>query len=311
MRKANGMGLSKLQMRMLFVFSDGQCYSNTKMAEILELPDTNTSKPLNDLKNRQLIIRYYREDPDDRRRSDKPYRLNPDKFMPIDEFESLLDHIKKDEKFLEEFLKSNFINICVKFWGLMPFLGPFKDFTDDPAFKKNPTFKKRLSKELFSQKSIIDEYKKSLGSASVEILQYFDALEALSFYKKVIGKTYSDLYWNKAKEINVEETNLIRSFLEYEIALSPFTSYPVNDPLKLLFMRPFERLYDDVYLFDSSADDTMIRRAYLIYSHFKELLKLGILSMRKEEERHDKLSRMLSKSEQDNLDSKKFNFIGL
>jgi hypothetical protein len=96
----------------------------------------------------------------------------------------------------------------------------------------------------------------------VEILQNFAPYESLIFYKKVINKTYSDLYGKIAAKSGAKDSDLLRKFLEYDISLNPFTSYPINDPIMLLFMRPFERIYDDIYLIEKSDQDMMVQRAY-------------------------------------------------
>jgi hypothetical protein len=65
-------------------------------------------------------------------------------------------------------------------------------------------------------------------------------------------------------------------FLDYDVILSPFTSYPRNEPEYILSYKPFERIYDDTYIFDSSDYANFVRRAYAIYSHFAEILYLII-----------------------------------
>lgn len=68
----------------------------------------------------------------------------------------------------------------------------------------------------------------------------------------------------------------LKEFVDLDIFLSPLTAYPVNNPIRLLFARPFERLYNDVYLIDESDYEKFIRRAYLLYSNFSEILAQGI-----------------------------------
>jgi hypothetical protein len=53
----------------------------------------------------------------------------------------------------------------------------------------------------------------------------------------------------------------------------------------------------------------MTRSAYLIYSHFSEILKLGIISIRDEEQLDDRLYEFLKKPKDSYEEHKKFNFI--
>jgi hypothetical protein len=297
------MSLTKSQFKVLFVLSDGNSYSNQQLAKRLKRSDTNTSKDLTILRKMELVTRFDRENLKDGRRSDKPHNLTPNKFISFDDFKQLLTFIAVDKNFRDAFFNSDYITICINDFGLLSFLEQFKDFLNDQDTKRD------ISRGLFGHKTITKGYTELLDSRLIEILQWFDALEAYNFYKKVIGKNYLKRYCKEEGQNNANDAELLRSFLEYDIALNPFNSYPVNDPIKLLFLKPFERLYDDVYLIDHSSDDILVRRAYLVYSHFKEILRLGIKSMQNEKLRHDKLSRMLSKSEEGYKESKKFNFL--
>ena len=297
------MSLTKSQFKILFALSDGNSYSNKQLAEKLGRSDTNTLNDLIILRKMGLATRFDRENLEDGRRSDKPYYLTPSKFISVDEFKELMTFITVDKNFRDAFFNSDYITICINYDGLLSFLEQFKDFLHDQDAKRD------ISRRLFGHKTIIKAYTELLDSRFIEILQWFDALEAYNFYKKVIGTDYLNRYWKKADKDNPNDAKLLRSFLEYDIALNPFTSYPVNDPIKLLFLKPFERLYNDVYLIDHSSDDILVRRAYLIYSNFKEILRLGLLSMRKEEDRHDKLLKMLAKSEESYNESKRFDFL--
>jgi hypothetical protein len=235
----------------------------------------------------------------------------------------------RDEELRDNFFKSNFIKFVIDNHGLMELLNLFKGFTHDRELLCN------LSKRLFENKFIIDEYKKYIKkindypkdyndniddhSESVEILQYFAPIEAINFYKSVIMTTYSNLFCKKIKNnyldgnhlrqfIDIDvDPELSKSFLEYDIFLSPITSYPVNDPFMLLFNRPFERLYDDVYICGESDYDIMVWRAYLIYSHFAEILKLGILVLRGETDYWEDLFGQVD-TEEEYLEAKKSYF---
>jgi hypothetical protein len=60
--------------------------------------------------------------------------------------------------------------------------------------------------------------------------------------------------------------------MEYDIHLSPFTSYPINSPRDLLFLDPFRRIFDDVYLLDEVDVSKFYQRALTVYKHFGDIL---------------------------------------
>ena len=60
--------------------------------------------------------------------------------------------------------------------------------------------------------------------------------------------------------------------MELDSYLSPLTSYPRNDPYALIFSRPFERIYDDVYILEHNDVKLLKNRAYLVYDKFSDLI---------------------------------------
>lgn len=56
--------------------------------------------------------------------------------------------------------------------------------------------------------------------------------------------------------------------------LGPYFSYPIYDPIKILFSKPFDRLYEDIYILNDKDVKMMAERIYLVYKNFAELLSL-------------------------------------
>lgn len=286
---------TQLQVDILLKLSDNMGYSNSQLAKVLGKRESNISKPLGELEDEGLIFKERRISREDKRRSDFPYYLNKSKVIKI--FELVMARSVKAETNLQNTLSnSNFINYIVNNLNLVSFFKLFEDLSSNPQIKI-------ISMAIFANKAVNEECKRFLEKLStssddssrvltmltaqrlVETLQNFDPLEALNFYKNSINKTFSGLYGKIATENGDKNADLLRTFLEYDISLSPFSSFPVNrDPILLLFMRPFERIYDDVYLIEESDSDMMIQRAYFIYSNFSKILISGIISMRKEVE---------------------------
>ncbi len=114
----------------------------------------------------------------------------------------------------------------------------------------------------------------------IKLLEDFEPIESINFYRSKVKDTYSNLIRDFGGEGYSEN---LHKLIDLDMLLSPFISYPVSDPLKLLFMKPFERLYDDVYLMDESDYERFVQRAYIIYSNFSDILSQGMRFLRSEE----------------------------
>jgi hypothetical protein len=109
-----------------------------------------------------------------------------------------------------------------------------------------------------------------------ENLRYFDQAEAVSFYRNHLCKIFSDMH----EEIGGRKVRrfgeILIQYNELDFYLSPFTSYPVHDPLQLLFTHPFNRLYEDVYLLEKSDLEIFKKRAYLVFVNFADLIYVAL-----------------------------------
>ncbi len=114
-------------------------------------------------------------------------------------------------------------------------------------------------------------------------LRNFNSIDAVRFYRNTISDTYSKLLRYREEEFLTES---LKEFLDLDIYLSPFTSYPINNPIQLLFTRPFERLYNNAYLIDESDYERFIQRAYIVYSHFGQILGKGMRYLLWERDSH-------------------------
>jgi hypothetical protein len=64
--------------------------------------------------------------------------------------------------------------------------------------------------------------------------------------------------------------------------LSPLTSYPANSPKSLIFSRPFQRIYDDVFLLDETDFHKFVYRAYFIYDRFIDICLNSLMETTKQ-----------------------------
>jgi len=120
-------------------------------------------------------------------------------------------------------------------------------------------------------KSKIGYKLRPLSSEHIELLTEFDKLEAVRLYRKVIYGEIRESFKELSK-IPLLVPQCLYLFMECDNYLSPFTSYPVQSPEIPLFSRPFQRIYDDVYLLGPSDLKFLARRAFVIYKNFASFL---------------------------------------
>lgn len=229
--------------------------------------------------------------------NDEKYEVKPEKVL--ENFRDIiyaLTKIKKD-KYTSEFFKSKYVDELIKNFGFITIFNILKKYMDNVG---NETFKKIASKSILNQRSIKAElkrypieiiissklYAESIATLNpyceniIKLLQEFDPIEAITFYREKIDKKYSRIFSGLHKNYFPQS---IKKYVELDILLSPFTSYPVDDPIRLLFSKPFERLYDNVYLMNESDYQRFIQRAYVFYSHFGEVLFYSMRYLREVE----------------------------
>ena len=110
-----------------------------------------------------------------------------------------------------------------------------------------------------------------LSSKHIEFLNTFDKLESVRLYRNVIYREIVELFGRLSVIPGLGSKSLFQ-FMEWDNYLSPFTSYPVQSPEIPLFSRPFQRIYDDVYLLSSDDLKVLADRAYVIYKNFAGFL---------------------------------------
>lgn len=186
----------------------------------------------------------------------------------------------------KRFLASKYVNFLIKICGLSSVYKILKKYM-------GTEFRRIGSHALLSQPALIEEYKKfpqllkeeaaidygitmyldQGGRDFMSILQDLDPIIAVRFYRTNIKDSFSQLY----REFDGKyESDGLKEFADYDVLLSPFTSYPLNDPAYLLLLKPFERIYADAYIFNEIDYMDFIKRAYIVFSNFAEILSNGI-----------------------------------
>jgi hypothetical protein len=220
----------------------------------------------------------------------------------LDIFKKLLKNYLDNET--EIFLSSRYVNNLIKEFGFLPIYYILKNHLERSEFRR------AASRALLGQQSLIDEFKnyrnfirRELESSSYqtiipdicedpnvlvhpsmprynlfEPLSSLNLLNSIIFYRKEINSIYVKYYRHLTRSSCFSES--MKKYVDIDIFLSPLTSYPVNDPIHLLFAKPFERLYDDIYIIDDADYYKMIKRAYIVYSRFSEILYSGIFYLR-------------------------------
>ena len=230
----------------------------------------------------------------------------------------------------EKLLASKYVNSLIATCGIMSFYEIIEEYMEQKEFQRI------ASHALLSQPALIEEYKTlaesmkermesykegkrnptsySSNNVHLKFLSKCDALESVRFYRAYLANDFAKLYGELADMENMQSLNQnitehIKKLVELDLFLSPLTSFPRKNPFNLLFAKPFERLYSDIYICDDSDYQIMANRAYLIYSNFAEILRAGIMSMKHKEDSWEWVTKFLAKSDEDYLNAKKSQFI--
>ncbi len=109
-----------------------------------------------------------------------------------------------------------------------------------------------------------------LPLGKLEILSKLDPLHTVMFFRRTINKELEKIYHELVARSAI--SNSVKDFLMNDNHLSPMTSYPANSPLQLLFLRPFQRIYEDTFVLGEDDLSRMIDRCYVLYDSFVDFL---------------------------------------
>ena len=290
---------------MIVELLDNKGYTNKELAEKTHYPESRISPAVKKLRMEKIVHREEDEEDDDRdiyigpKENAKPEeKLKAFKYILKSFFEEpTWDETKRLDR-TKELLASKYLNSLIKTCGLKLIYEIFEEYM------KREDFRSIASQTLLNQPALIDEYVKlptlmqeymELKRLGTGLLEYVDNTkylkllfglnesEAIKFYRQYLserfGKIYRDLTDRDVPRTeDVFVTEGIRKFLELDLYLSPFTSFPMNFPVELLFERPFDRLYIDFYLSDEEDIKKLVLRAHVVYSNFIDIVSTGVVN---------------------------------
>lgn len=210
----------------------------------------------------------------------KNYQMN----LELDIFRKVFDIF--NERDIDLFLKSNYVNKMIEINTLNKIYNYLEDEFKDPYFRRKasiaflnlPAAKKEY--EVYPEKiyDSLQESKKhivgieDLWFDEIQILEKFDPLSSVPFIRDHLVDNLMDLYKRVGgRRIHLRSADGLR-LNKIDIHLSPFFSYPFYDPIQVIFSKPFDRLYDDIYIFNKGDLKIMAERIYIIYKNFAEIL---------------------------------------
>ena len=268
---------------------DNEGYTNKELAEKTDDFESHVSKYVKKLRTARIV---HREDDDGDlnvyigpKENAKPEeKLNAFKYILKSFFEEPRWDATQQLDTTRKLLASKYVDSLITTCGLKPIYEIFEEYM------KKEEFRSIASQTLLSQPALIEEYMNypeilkerpevALGlkinhdlcsEDLIAVLLNFDPINAVEFYRKIFNDTFSKLYRE------VTDSDAMKEFTDYDVLLSPFTSYPINNPADLILQRPFERIYADAYILNEMDYNNFIKRAYVIYSHFAEILSKGI-----------------------------------
>ena len=218
--------------------------------------------------------------PDHKIRS-KNYQLN----LEADIFKKIFD-IFFNEGSLELFLRSNYVNKLTENYTLKEIYTQLEDEFRNQSFKRIATLAllnltatikeyEDYPDKIYKYLQDCEEYSVSLEDIwfdEIQVLEKFDPVKSVLFIREHLVDNLMDLY----KKIGGRRIHLRspdgRRLNEVDMHLSPFFSYPIYDPIQVIFSKPFDRLYDDIYILTKNDLGSMAERIYLVYTNFSEFL---------------------------------------
>jgi hypothetical protein len=121
----------------------------------------------------------------------------------------------------------------------------FEPASFDPSVSDNQGFKEEF-KFLYCYDDSEPLGEVLPNSEGIKILEEFDSLFSIEFYRKNIFRSFEHYYGLLEEKGEISQG--FRKFMELDSYFSPLTSYPVNNSLYLIFIHPFQRIYNDVFL---------------------------------------------------------------
>lgn len=338
--------INESPLRVILELSDNEGYTQKELSNKTGMKKTNIYKYINDIFLENSIV-YARKEPIKKKnrglkRVGDFYYIGPDPSASPDEkldvfqiiFNSSLKNLDAERQ--ERLLASKYVNSIIETCGLMPSYESFYQCIEERLDGRE--FRKLASRALLSQPAFVEEYIKLPASMKeyikkdkrymrnfshclkydkhLDFLFKFDPLEVIKFYRRYLSNDFIRLYrditdMEEVRSENPYITDAVKEFIALDIHLSPATSFPRDDPISLLFARQFDRLYNDVYIIDDSDRIKAIERAYIIYSNFAEIVRHGIESQRREEDRMEISNRFLYGRKNKVKDSQKNDYLKL
>lgn len=220
--------------------------------------------------------------PCDSKFGSKIYRLN----LELAIFEKLFNIFNKKD--YEALLKSNYVSKMIEIYTFKDIYNKLED-----EFK-NQHFRRNASRILLDLPSAIKEYEgypdkvynhlqdcrehfvrlEELWFDEVQILENLDPIVTIPFIRSHLIDNLMDLYKKiGGRNIHIRSPDGLR-LTKLDMHLSPFFSYPFFDPIQVIFSKPFDRLYDDMYILNKADLGVMAERIYLVYKNFAEFLSI-------------------------------------
>ena len=98
-------------------------------------------------------------------------------------------------------------------------------------------------------------------------------IQGVLFYRKHLLEDFINLFQERT---NAENGSHIIEYVQLDNYLSPFTAYPVNHPIELLFSSSFGMLFEDAYLIEPKDMGILQERANKIFENFHEFARIYI-----------------------------------
>jgi len=139
--------------------------------------------------------------------------------------------------------------------------------------KSNPAFERYAYSAIDKARSYDGKlYANNTGNLDkLDILREL-GIEGVRFYRRSVLHGSIRLFTRRLR--TPKNNKFIIKYVRFDNYLGPFTAYPVNNPVELMFTTAFSRLFEDAYIIDPKDIGILLKRANVVFQNFHEFARI-------------------------------------
>lgn len=139
--------------------------------------------------------------------------------------------------------------------------------------KENPAFERYTYSAIDKARSYDGgPYANNTGNlVELDILREL-GIEGVRFYRRSVLHGSIRLFTRRMR--TPKNNKFIIKYVIFDNYLGPFTAYPVNNPVELMFTTAFNRVFEDAYIIDPKDIGILLKRANVVFQNFHEFARI-------------------------------------